>query len=330
MNEKHLKLGWGVAVSLFLLCLPYILPTIKVHLAVEILIFALFAISFNLVLGALGMLPFGFGAFFGVGAYVAALMCSHIPKVPLTIVLLVGSAAGLIAAAFVGFFCVRLKGTYFALLTLAFQMFFFAVAMKWREVTNGDDGIIINRPALHLPELGKLSIMDITNFYYVILFFVALGILIAYLFLKTPFGNSAICLRENDERASFLGYNVFLTKLSVFSLAGLLAGLAGGLFAIFNEFVSTTAIDVNMSFNVLIMVIVGGTGRFFGPVLGVIFFMIFQDWVSGITNYWMLFCGIIFIAVVLFLDGGLISLFSPDKIRAWLKLKRAAYGDTEG
>jgi len=323
MSEKYLNRGWGAAVALFALLLPLIIPEIKVHLAIEILIFALFAISFNLVLGSLGMLPFGFAAFFGMGAYTAALMFNHIPGTPLAVILLCGAVAGLISAIFVGFFCVRLGGTYFALLTLAFQMFFFAVAMKWREVTNGDDGMGVIRPELYFPGLGKLSLMNITNLYYVTLFFVVLGILLAYLFLKTPLGNSAMSMRENDERASFLGYNVFLTKLTVFSFAGLIAGLAGGLYVLFQEFVATTAIDANMSFTIVIMAIIGGTGRFFGPIMGVVFFMIFQDWISDLTENWWFFLGIVFIAVVLFLEGGLISLINLDRVRLWLSRRES-------
>ena len=318
INEKYLNLGWGAAVALFVLFLPVIVPEIKIHLAVEILIFALFAISFNLVLGALGMLPFGYAALFGMGAYIAALMFNHMPGTPLAVVLLAGAFSGLLTAFFIGFFCVRLGGTYFALLTLAFQMFFFTVAMKWRAVTNGDDGMGVIRPELYLPGLGKLSLMNINNLYYVTLFFVVLGILAAYLFLKTPFGNSAVSMRENDERASFLGYNVFLTKLTVFSFSGFLAGLAGGLYVLFQEFVATTAIDVTMSFTIVIMAIIGGTGRFFGPILGVVFYLLFQDWISDLTENWWLFLGIVFIAVVLFLEGGLISLINLDRIRLWL------------
>ena len=107
--------------------------------------------------------------------------------------------------------------------------------------------------------------------------------------MKTPLGNSALCLRNNDERASFLGYNVFLTKLSVFSFAGLIAGLVGGLFVIVQEFVATTVIDAHMSFTVMLMTIIGGTQRFFGPVVGVIFYMLFQDWISNLTDNWWLY-----------------------------------------
>lgn len=315
MEPRYLKIGWGIALALFLLLLPVILPEMKVHLAIEVLIFALFAISFNLLLGSCGLLAFGHAALFGVGAYAAALIFNHIPGTPLAITLLIAAFAGFLTAVLIGFFCVRLSGTYFALLTLAFQMFLFAVALKWRAVTNGDDGMGVIRPEIYLPGFGKLSLMNIHNLYYVTLVVVVLGIIAAYLFLKTPLGNAVMCMRENDERASFLGYNVFLTKLTVFSFSGLLAGLAGGVYVLFQEFVATTAINVSMSFTIVLIVIIGGTGRFLGPVLGAAFFLLFQDWISDVTIYWWLFMGIFFIVVVLYLEGGLISLFNLDRIR---------------
>jgi branched-chain amino acid transport system permease protein len=318
MSYRAFQIGWGLLVALFLLFLPMIVPEMKIHLATEILIFALFGISFNLLLGYTGLLPFGYAALFGVGAYAAALMFNHLPGTPLVITLLIAAFAGLLTALFIGSFCVRLSGTYFALLTLAFQMFLFTVALKWRAVTNGDDGMGVIRPEIYLPGFGNLSLMNINNLYYVTLLIVVPGIFAAYLFLKTPLGNAVICMRENDERASFLGYNVFLTKLTVFSFAGFLAGAAGGLFVLFQEFVATTAIDVNMSFTIVLMVIIGGKDRFLGPVMGATVFLLFQDWISDVTIYWWLFMGLFFIVVVLYLEGGLISLFNLDRIWLWV------------
>jgi branched-chain amino acid transport system permease protein len=318
MSGKQI-FNWGCwIVAIFLLVrLPAIVPEMKVHLAIEILIFALFAVSFNLLLGYTGLLPFGYAAMFGMGGYACALVVNHVAGMPLLVTLLIAALAGLVSAAVVAFFAVRLAGTYFALITLAFQMFFFAVAMKWREVTNGDDGMGVDRPDLYIPGIGDIPIagLEIGNLYYLTLAVAGLGILIMFLFLKTPLGNAVICMRENDERAPFLGYNVFLTKLTVFSFAGFFAGIAGALYVLFNEFVATTAIDSNMSFTIVLMTVIGGTGRFLGPVLGVAFFMLFQDWISDLTVHWWLYMGIVFVLVVLFLEGGLISLFSLDRFR---------------
>jgi branched-chain amino acid transport system permease protein len=310
------KLAWGAAIVLLFL-LPHLLPEIRVHLAIEILIFALFAIAFNLVFGYGGQLPFGHAALFGVGGYSTALILNHYPGTPLLLVLLIAALLGFVAASMIGFFCVRLTSAYFALTSLAFQMFLYAVALKWRSLTNGDDGMGVIRPELHLPIWGSISLKNIGNIYYLTLILVGLGILLCYLFLKTPLGNSVISVREKDIRASFLGYNVFLTKLTVFSVSGILAGLAGGLFVLYEEFVATTAIDMNMSMTPVLMTVIGGPNHFLGPVLGAAFYTIFQDWISSLTSYWMLLMGGVFIVVVLYVEGGLISFFNLERFRRW-------------
>jgi len=317
MNRRRaLKIVGGGIASLFLLLLPVLLPEVDVHLATEILIFALFAVSFNLLLGYCGLLPFGHAACFGVGAYATALIFKHITGMPFLITLLISALSGFVGALIIGFFCVRLSGSYFALISLAFQMFLYAVALKWRDVTNGDDGMGVTRPDLYLPGLGTLSLMNIQYLYYVTLVIVALAILACYLFLKTPLGHAAVSMRENVIRASFLGYNVFLTRLAIFSFSGFLAGISGALFVVFEEFVATTVMDVHMSFTVILMATIGGTGHFLGPVLGAVFLMVFQDWISSLTKHWWLFMGIVFVMVVLYAEGGLIGLFKWEKIRA--------------
>lgn len=315
------QLGWGVAV-LILFLFPYFLPEIRIHLTIEVLIFALFAIGFNLVFGYGGQLPFGHAALFGVGGYTVALILNHYPGTPLLLVLLIAALLGFVTAIIIGFFCVRLTGAYFALTSLAFQMFFFAVALKWRSLTNGDDGMGVIRPELHLPVLGSISLRSITNIYYFILILVAIGILACYLFLKTPLGNSVVSVREKDIRASFLGYNVFLVRLITFSVSGILVGLAGGLFVFYEEFVATTSIDMNMSMLPVLMTVIGGSGHFLGPVLGAAFYMILQDWMSSVTSYWMVLMGAIFIVIVLFAEGGLISLFKNERVRLWVSRLR--------
>lgn len=307
------QLGWGVAIAILLL-LPCFLPEIQIHIITEVLIYALFAVGFNLMFGYAGLLPFGIAALFGVGAYGTALILNHFPGVPLLLVLLIAALLGFLAAVFIGFFCVRLTGAYFALTTLAFQMFLFAVAWKWRSLTRGDDGMGVIRPDLHLPALGSITLRSVDNLYYFTLIIVAIGILACYLFLKTPFGNSVLCVREKEVRASFLGYNVFLIKLTVFSASGVLVGLAGGLFVLYQEFVATTCIDMNMGLTPVLMTIVGGSGHFLGPVLGAAFYVLFQDWVSSLTHYWMLIMGSVFIVTVMYLEGGLISLIKLERI----------------
>lgn len=312
------QIGLGIGVAVLLLLLPFLLRETKVHLATEALIYALFAISFNLLFGYGGMLPFGHAALFGVGGYCTGLIFNHFPGIPLFLTLLIVILSGVVGGALIGFFCVRLKGAYSALLSLAFQMFLFAVALKWRSLTNGDDGMGVVRPELHLPALGAISLMKIQNLYYFTLIIVAVGTLACYLFLKTPFGNSIVCIREKDTRAAFLGYDVFLTRWAVYSGSGLLASLAGGLFVLLQAFVGTSVLDMNLSLSVALMTIIGGQGDFLGPALGAAFYVVFQDWVSRLTKHWWIFMGILFIVVVLYFERGLISLFKTERLRLWL------------
>jgi len=308
INNQTLQVGWKVLAAVLLLILPIFVPKIGIHLLIEILAFSLFGISLNLMLRGVGLVSFGHAAFFGVGAYAVALICNHIPGMPLLIILLFAALAGLLAALGIGFFCVRTPPHYFPLLTLAFQMFLLAVALKWRSLTGGDDGMGIVRPDLYLPGLGSISLMNITNLYYLTLILVGLTISGCYFLLRTPLGNTFNCMRENASRTSFLGYDLFLTKLTAFSISGLLAAFAGGLYALFQEFVSTSCMDLHMSFNILMMIIIGGVGKFLGPVLGVAFLILFQNWLSGLTTHWPLFLGVAFIVVVLYLEEGLVGI----------------------
>ena len=157
------QLAWALFAA-FLVLFPYIFREIRVHIAIEVLTYALFAVSFNLLFGYTGLLPFGHAGFFGLGAYGTALIISHLPGMPLLVALLIGALAGFIAAIIIGAVCVRLSGPYFALISLSFQMFLFAVAYEWRSLTNGDDGMSDRlRPDLYLPFLGKYPCITLTT-----------------------------------------------------------------------------------------------------------------------------------------------------------------------
>jgi branched-chain amino acid transport system permease protein len=308
-------MGW-IVIVVFLLAVPLFFRETRVNLAIEVLIYALFAISFNLLFGYGGMLPLGHSALFGVGAYCTALVCKHAPGFPLPLTLLAAAVSGLIAGAIIGFFCARLKGTYSALLSIAFQMFLFAVAIKWVSVTNGDDGMGVDRPDLYLPLLGKLSLMKVASLYYLTLTVVSVAVAACYLFLKTHLGNSIVCIRERDERASFLGYNVFLTRLTAYAAAGFLAAIAGGLFVVFQEIVAPSILGIDLSLSAVLMAMIGGYAVFLGPALGAAFYVVFQDTVARLTPHWFIWMGVLFIAVVLYFPDGLLSLFKSRTVPA--------------
>ena len=195
--------------------LPYLIPITQVNMVIEIAFFSLYAMSFNMLFGYGGMLSFGHSAYFGLGAYTTALVFKYFTGVPLVAALLMGGMAGALGGLLAGFFCVRLKGAYFALLTMAFNQFFFAIALKWRSLTGGDDGLSIKRPDLYLPGLGGIPMNNAINIYYLVMVIVLLCILVQWYLTTTPFGNSALAIKENDERADFIGYDIFSIKLTL-------------------------------------------------------------------------------------------------------------------
>lgn len=209
--------GWllGAGALVLLYALPWLVDTVRTRMAVEILYFGLFAVSFNLLFGYGGLLSFGHAATFGVGGYTLGLLLKAWPAMPFLVALAGAALAGALAGFVIGLFCVRLRGTYFALLTLAFSQFLFAVAFKWRAVTRGDDGLIVRTSDMVVPGVGTLALGEPATFYVLELTVVLLCLAAAWRFTRTPLGAAVVLMRENDERAAFLGYNAFLTKLIV-------------------------------------------------------------------------------------------------------------------
>lgn len=298
-----------------IIVLPGILPVMQISMLTEIAFFALFAVSYNMLFGYGGLLSFGHSAYFGIGAYTVALLLKYIAGFPLLLSLFCGGVAGALGGLLAGFFCVRLKGGYFALLTMAFNQLFFAVALKWRAVTRGDDGLSLNRPDLFLPGLGPVSMGNATNVYYLVVAVALICILLQWYLTKTPFGNSVRAVKENDERADFIGYNVFRTRLSLYTVSAFFAGMAGSLFALFQGFVSTSCIDASASMHVIFMTFIGGAGAFFGPILGAGVYLYFTDWVSRITDRWEFVLGVLFILLVMYARTGLIGLVPAERLR---------------
>jgi branched-chain amino acid transport system permease protein len=303
-------------VALLLLAAPRGLSIVQTRMLTEIAYFALFAVSYNFLFGWAGLLSFGHAAYFGLGAYVTAISLKHVAGLHLLAGIGLGGLAAALGGAVIGFFCVRRKGSYFALLTLAFNQFLWAIAWKWREVTGGDDGIgrITPRKPVDMG-LFYLDLTRIPNKYYFTMAVVVIFLAIGWYLLRTPFGNTIQAVKVNEERAAFLGYNVNRSKLLIFTLSAFYAGIAGSLFALFQDFVATSAIGLGMSTEVLFMAFLGGTGSYFGPILGAAIFVYFTDWISSITEHWEFFLGVLFIILVLYFHRGFIGLI-PSKVRA--------------
>jgi len=313
----------GVALAA-LYGLPWLLDTVRLRMVIEVLYFGLFAVSFNLLFGYAGLLSFGHAATFGVGGYTLGLLLKYEPALPFLVALGLAAVVGGAAGVIIGLFCVRLRGTYFALLTLAFSQFLFAVAFKWRAVTRGDDGLIVGVGSIAVPGLGALELGRPRHFYLVEVTIVLLCLWAAWRFTRTPLGTAVVLMRENDERAAFLGYNVFGTKLIVFTLATTLAAVAGALFAAFQRLISPAALDLAIGTEVVFMAVLGGTGAFLGPFLGAAVYMVFQDWLSKTTENWPFFLGLGFVMMILYAHDGLIGLFARGGIARRLFSRRDA------
>ena len=252
------------AVGVLLVAVPPFLSSYPLTLLTQALIFAVFAMSLDLLLGYTGLPSLGHAAYFGVAAYVVAIFTTEYQTGFWTCLLLAILAAIVTAAAF-GLIAIRALGTYFLMITLALGMVVWGLAFRWVSLTKGDNGISgVPRPSLGLP----WSFANQTAFYYLTLvtFLLALGLLV--LIVRSPFGMSLRGIRESEGRMRSLGYNVWLHKYLSFILAGAFAGLAGVLWAYYNGFVSPVELQLVTSVEILLMVAMGGPGTLVGPALG--------------------------------------------------------------
>jgi branched-chain amino acid transport system permease protein len=279
---------------------PLVAGNYPVKLLQEILIWGIFAMSLDVLMGYAGMVSFGHSAFFGIGGYVAALALAKSPGLVSALVL-PALAAGL-AALVIGFFSIRVSGVYFIMLTLAFSQMFYAYAFQVSWL-GAEDGIVgIPRPAL--PGVDLANIRSFHGYLLVLFVFVALGL---WRVVRSPFGHVLRGIHENEARMEAVGYAVDRYKLLAFAIAGVFAGLAGSLYAQFNGSITPDAFFWTTSGEALLMVIIGGTGTLGGAVLGAAAFILLQSLVSTYTERWMLILGVTFILFVLFVPGGIVG-----------------------
>lgn len=295
---------------LVLLTLPYLLVGVGgyVELGTRALILGLAAISLNFLLGYTGVLSFGHAAYFGLGAYGAGMIIRYV--FPSTgAALLAGTLVGTAAAALIGPLIIRLRGVYFAMVTIAFGQVFYFIAFRWSTVTGGDDGLTgWTRKPLDLG-FARIDILHNADaFYYLALacFAVAVGVM-AFL-LRSPFGRSLIAIRENEQRARFLGIPVDRHIWISWTISCCFVSLAGALYALLNNFVDPRALYWTQSGDFVIMAVLGGMRSFWGPLLGAAIFVVLQDYLSSQTENWMSFLGLFFVLVVLFFPRGILGM----------------------
>lgn len=316
-----------VSASVFCLLLvlaPFVLGKFHVSLLTEIIVFALFGVSYNLLLGYGNLLSFGHAMFFGLGAYTTAVALQHVSGLGFFSAILVATACATLAGLLVGLLVLRQKGASFALLTLAFNALFYAMAIKFTFITHGDDGLSVARPDIDLG-FFRLNISGVVVFYYVTLIVIGIVIVSIWYFTRTAMGRTVLLMRENEERMKFLGFSANVTRLVLCTLTGGLAGLAGAFYALFFNFVSVDAISIAMTTTVLLITFVGGSGSFAGPILGAFVYIYLQNFLSDVTDRWQLFMGLIFIFMVLFVPGGLSKVV--ENALSWWRIRWRAQAD---
>ena len=302
-------------VSVALLAMPYWIGAVGgyTELASRVIVMALGAMALNFLLGYTGTLSFGHAAYFGLGAYGAGMTLKYL--VPSTsLAMLVGVGVGTLAAALIGALIVRLRGVYFAMVTIAFGQVFYFIAFRWNTVTGGDDGLTgWRRQPLELAGL-RLDIQSHdAAFYYLALACFAASAGAMALLLRSPFGRTLLAIRENERRARFLGIAVERHVWLSFVISCAFASLAGTLYALLNNFTDPRALRWDMSGNFVMMAVLGGMRSFWGPLIGAAIFVVLQDYVSSHTENWMSIVGSIFVLVVLFFPRGILGLLQQGR-----------------
>src|SRR5882757_2683900 len=300
----------GLVALLALSVLPFAVSDYSRALIAEIFIFAIFAMSLDLLLGFTGLMSLGHAAFFGLGAYAVAIL-GTLFGVNAWLGLAAGVAIAAAGAALIGFFCVRTSGIPFLMLTLAFSQLVFSVALKWRDVTGGSDGMAIAEK----PAFFGFDLSDSRAMYFMTLAFLLLAYWALRRLLNAPLGHVFVGIRENEPRMLAIGYNTRAYKLLSFTIAGAFAGLAGGLYAIFNSFISPDAIYWTASGDILIMTMLGGAGTLIGPAIGAGVFLLMKNVVSSYSEHWLAIIGITFICCVLFFPGGIWGTLRQIRLR---------------
>ncbi len=297
-GNRQALAGW--ALLLVALLLVPLSGNYVTGLVAEILIFAIFAMSLDLLIGFTGLLSFGHAAFFGVAAYTVVILGVHLGWSG-WIGFFAGIALSALAALVIGLFSIRVSGIPFLMLTMAFSQLLMSVSVKWRSVTGGTDGL----SGFKRPSLFGLSLEDRTVQFYV----VAVGFVLVLVFLRrlvaSPLGSIFVGIKENEQRMLAAGYPVQRFKLISFTIAGALAGVGGSLYALHNAYVSSDILHWSLSGDAIIMVILGGVGTIIGPVIGAAAFLLLKNVVSSHTEYWLLWVGTIFILCVMFLPQGI-------------------------
>ncbi len=292
-----------------LIALPWWLPHVGGYsaLGTKVLIYGLAAMALNLLLGFTGGLSFGHAAYFGLGAYGAGMTLKYLaPSTPLAILL--GTLVGGAAATLLGPLVMRRRGIYFAMITIAIGQLFYFVVVRWNNVTGGEDGLSgFQRQPLQMGG-WVYDLRDETKYYYLVLACFAVAVYLMRRLLASPLGHTWVAIRENQRRARFLGIRTDLYVWAAFAISGTFVALAGTLNALLFNFTSPQDLHWILSGNFVIMIVLGGMRNFWGPLIGVIIFVVAQDYLSSLTDNWMTFIGLLFVLIVLLFPKGILGM----------------------
>ncbi len=322
MPKWLLQYGWYVLIAVIILILPtFVTPYIR-SMVIKILIYGVFALSLNLLFGYTGLFSLGHAAFFGIGAYTAAILTTRFEIESFWLLIIASIAIATIAAAVFGFIALRVSGTYFLLVTLAIGQLMYSVGIKWKDVTGGFNGIA----GIMYPDMGISWLrLTPTSFYYLVFVVFIICFVLLSLIGKSPFGRALKGVYGDERRMKHLGYNTWLYKYIAFILGGLFAGVAGSIYTFHSGVVGPGFLSLLTSAMVLLMVILGSDQVFWGPALGAAVIVLLEHIASlYIPDRWPLVLGAVFILAVLLLRGGL----GIRLVRIWEKVQDRYYGRT--
>ena len=302
------KAIWGfVAAGLLLYWVPDLIIRMEwadywIIFLTEVFIWSLFAVAFNMLMGYAGMISFGQAAYLGIGGYTAGLLLKNISGLPFVVALVAAPVGGALAALLIGYFCVRRTHIYFAILTLAFGHIVYLIAFKWYDFTGGDNGLI------GIPVPDWIRDPTFSNYYKFVMVICIIGIYLIWRVVNSPFGKTLTSIRENPERADFIGIDVKRYKLYAFMVAGAFSGLAGALIMFNDRSVYPDLAHWTQSTQVLLMTLLGGVHTFFGPIVGASLLLTMDaDITQNYPEIWQLFLGSVLILILLGLPGGIMG-----------------------
>jgi branched-chain amino acid transport system permease protein len=306
-----------ISILLVLGILPQLIGIYYVNLLTLILIFAIFAMSFDLIQGYLDLPNLGHGAFYGVAAYIIGILSKGgLENFWLNSLLAIGMAC--VTAALFGLLVLRTRGAYFFMITLALSQMLWGIAINWRSLTQGDDGI----SGISRPILGFLPwpLNDAIIYYYFVFFFFIIAFILMYIMVHSPFGHVISGIRENELRMRALGYNTWLYKYIWLIISGLFAGLAGTLGVYYHGYAGPADLTAAKTAEGLLAVLVGGSGTLIGPTMGAGVIVLLQYFVSSFTKRWIFFLGLMFVIVVMYAPEGILGLIKKTKVRTRAKI----------